>query len=71
MKKLIFYLIVLCCLTSCSTYPYLYHWDNSNTLLSHKRIAVMPFNIFEQNKFAKNTKIKNQFAAEQRLSQQV
>ena len=55
MKQLLIFFSVF--LISCSTYPYLYHFEQNNCLNSQQKIAVMPLNLIIENRFSKDERI--------------
>lgn len=58
MKRLVLNLVMIFVLTSCYTYPYLYHLDNVDNMFVNRKIAIMPCNLIYENKYSKNSIIR-------------
>ncbi len=53
MKKTLLYLLGILVFTSCSTYPYAFHLEETSGITSKKKIVVMPLNLSIESKYTK------------------
>lgn len=59
MKRFILYLLIIVLISSCFSYPYVYHMDNIESIIVKRKIAIMPCNFIFENNYSKDLRIKN------------